>query len=43
MNAGNTSGMRTRFRQVANQGCCPECSDKMTEVDQCNENEALSV
>ena len=36
-------GISIRFRQIPDQKRCPECGDKMMEVDRCNENGALFV
>ena len=43
MNTGSMNGMLVRFRQAADQECCPECGSEMMEVDRCNENGTLFV
>ena len=43
MSIYNMKGMTIRFRQTPDQKCCPECGDKMREVDRCNENGVLFV
>ncbi len=39
----NMKGISIRFRQTPEQKRCPECGDKMIEVDKRNENGALFV
>ncbi len=43
MSIYNMKGISIRFHQTPDQKRCPECGDKMIEVDRCNENGALFV
>jgi len=38
MDTGSMRIMTARIRQAVNQISCPECGDKMREVDRCNES-----
>ncbi len=43
MNIGNLNMTASGFRQVCDQKRCPECDEKMMEVERCAENGALFV
>lgn len=43
MNIGGENGMPVRNRQAPGKERCPDCGDRMTEVDRCNENGVLFV
>ena len=43
MSIYNTNGITIRFRQTSAPKRCPECGDKMIEVDRCNENGVLFI
>ncbi len=43
MSIHNMKGITVRFCQTPDQKRCPECGDKMIEVDRCNENGVLFV
>ncbi len=43
MSIYNMKGITIRFHQTPDQKRCPECGDKMIEVDRCNENGVLFV
>ncbi len=43
MSTCNMKGISIRFCQAPDQKRCPECGDKMIEVNRCNENGVLFV
>ena len=43
MSIYNMKGITIRFRQTPEPKCCPECGDKMIEVDRCNESGVLFI
>lgn len=43
MDMHNKMAIKMKFSQMPDQKSCPECGDKMIEVDRCNENGALFI
>ncbi len=43
MNINNMNKVNLKFSKALDKKCCPECGEKMIEVERCNENGALYV